>query len=161
MTIKSDPTDPVEFILERYIYNYKSQTVHWKSQYSEDGCGSLVSIWNNGKGYLRTKIHGKSVLAHHVVWILTTGKKPDEGMQIDHIDGNRSNNAHTNLRMVDQSTNKHNQSSKGYHWHARDKKWEAAITTNKKQIYLGRFDTEAEARAVYLAAKKAYGFIHR
>lgn len=159
--IKSDPADWVEFVLERYVYNYKSHTVHWRSQYSEDGCGALISQSRTSKGYLQSRVCGKLRQSHHIVWILTTGKKPTHGMELDHIDGNRSNNTHTNLREVDKSTNMHNQSCKGYTWSARYKRWEAQIRVAGRQHFLGYFDTEEEARAAYVAAKKLHGFIHR
>ena len=159
--IKGDPTDPIEFILERYTYNYKSHTVHWRSPYSPDGCGSLISQSNNGNGYIRTRVCGKYISMHHVVWVLTTGKAPAKGMHIDHIDGDGSNNAYTNLREVDPSTNVHNQSCKGYCWNRKAKKWHAQIRVSGKYIYLGYFETEEEARAAYVAAKKVHGFIHR
>lgn len=159
--IKGDPNDWVEFILERYIYNYTTHTVHWKSQYAADGCGSLISQSTSGRGYFQTHICGRTRLVHQVVWILTTGKKPIKGLYIDHIDGNKQNNAYTNLREVDPATNVHNQMCKGYYWHKRRKKWKAQIVVNGKQQYLGQFNTEEEARAAYVAAKKLHGFIHR
>lgn len=159
--IKGDPTDWVEFVLERYIYNYENHTVHWRTAYSEDGCGSLISQWNDDKGYLRSRVCGKNIWLHHIVWILTTGKPPAEGMHIDHIDGCPGNNAHTNLREVDRSTNLHNQKRKGYCWNKQAKKWLASIRVNNKYKHLGYFNSEEEARAAYVAAKKQYGFIHR
>lgn len=159
--IKSVPTDPMEFILERYIYNYKTGTVHWKSQHSPDGCGTPISQWNNGEDYMHTRVCGKNISVHKVVWVLTTGKPPAKGMEIDHIDGNRKNNAHTNLREVDRSTNMHNQKCRGYHWFKPYSKWRAAIRINGRMQHLGYFDTEDAARAAYVAAKKQYGFIHR
>lgn len=157
--LKSDPTDWVEFVLERFVYNYKSETVHWRSTYSEDGCGSVISGSVNSKGYKLRYICGKQCLMHHVVWILLTGKKPE--LQIDHLAGNRQNNSHWNLREVDQSTNLHNNAAKGYCWHKPAGKWLARIRVANKLIHLGYFTTEEEARAAYEAAKKLHGFIHR
>lgn len=159
--IKGDPTDPTEFILERYVYNYKSHTVHWRSQYSADGCGALISVWKSGGGYANTYVCGTRMRMHRVVWILTTGKEPADGMEIDHIDGDGRNNTHTNLRLVDRSTNMHNQKCKGYHWDKRAKKWQAQIKVAGKKKHLGYFDSQEEARAAYELAKKLHGFIHR
>lgn len=161
MTVKSDPTNWVEFVLERFTYNYKSETVHWKSIYSEDGCGSLVQGWLHHKGYKHVKVCGKSQMMHRVVWVLVTGRLPEQGMQLDHIDGDRSNNNHRNLREVTQSTNMHNNKAAGCYYHKQDAKWYAQIKVLGTQRHLGAFNTQEEARAAYEAAKKINGFIHR
>jgi hypothetical protein len=157
--LKSDPTDWVKFVLERFIYNYKSETVHWKSSYSEDGCGSLIAGGLESKGYRSYYICGKKRKMHHVVWVLLTGAAPT--LLLDHIDGNKQNNAHWNLREVDGSTNSHNNAAKGYTWRKDMNMWQARIIVNYKSINLGLFTLEEEARAAYEAAKKLHGFIHR
>jgi len=157
--MKADPTNWVEFVLERFTYNYKSETVHCKSSYSEDGCGALITGSLGGNGYRMYYLCGKMRYVHHIVWVLISGDKP-AGV-LDHIDGNPDNNSHHNLRAVNQSTNMHNQVAKGYYWDKARERWIAQIKTNKKNKYLGQFATEQEARAAYVAAKKLYGFIHR
>lgn len=61
------------------------------------------------KGYLRLTIQMpnkslKSVMAHRVVWASIFGDIPD-GMQINHIDLDKTNNAPSNLELVSQSGN--------------------------------------------------------
>tara|TARA_B100001564_G_scaffold359276_1_gene380424 strand:- start:21 stop:611 length:591 start_codon:yes stop_codon:yes gene_type:complete len=58
-------------------------------------------------GYLTLSIHRKRYKGHRIIWALYYGEFADG--QIDHIDGNRSNNKITNLRCVDQCTNMGNQ----------------------------------------------------
>lgn len=60
-----------------------------------------------GNGYYGVTIHGRSVLVHRMVYELFVGQIPD-GMQIDHIDGDRGNNAVDNLRVVTVAGNSHN-----------------------------------------------------
>jgi hypothetical protein len=50
-----------------------------------------------------------SIYAHRWVWTMFYGEIPP-GMQIHHIDQNRSNNEPTNLQMLDKSTHMK------YHW---------------------------------------------
>jgi hypothetical protein len=157
--LKSDPTDWVEFVLERFVYNYKSETVHWKSIYSEDGCGSVLTGFVYGNGYRGFTVCGKPRRFHHIVWILTTGAVPK--LEIDHIDGDRAHNSHTNLREVDKSANMHNNSAKGYSLCKATGRWQARTKVKNRSIHLGYFKTEQEARAAYEAAKKLHGFIHR
>lgn len=56
-------------------------------------------------GYWSVYVAGKSRRAHHVVWFLTHGEWPQ---QLDHRDGNRSNNCITNLRHASTSENARN-----------------------------------------------------
>ena len=40
---------------------------------------------------------------------------------------------------------KHSSNYKGVSFHSRDRIWESHITVNKKQYYVGRFNSEIEA----------------
>lgn len=55
-------------------------------------------------GYWLLSYGGKHILAHRVVWALNFGVIP-EGMVIDHINRNPSDNRIENLRVVTQSAN--------------------------------------------------------
>jgi hypothetical protein len=76
---------------------------------------------------------------------------------LDHINGNKIDNRICNLRSISTQENQFNQiKAKGYSWHKRDKKWQARIKINQKQIHLGLFEKEEDARAAYLEAKEKY-----
>lgn len=55
-------------------------------------------------GYWRVGHLGKHYLVHRIVWELCNDKIP-EGIDIDHIDGDRGNNVISNLRCVERSVN--------------------------------------------------------
>lgn len=96
----------------------------------------------------------KALLMHRVIM------KPPEDMQIDHINGNRLDNRKQNLRIVTNQENQWNQTkAKGYHWKKSRKKWEVQISLNNKDIYIGLYNTEEDARNAYLEAKKKYHII--
>ena len=78
---------------------------------------------------------------------------------IDHINGVRDDNRIENLRSVTNQQNSFNTKAKGYTWCKRDKKWQSQIYLTGKNIYLGSFNTEKEARQVYLDAKKIHHII--
>jgi hypothetical protein len=70
------------------------------------------------------------------------------------------------LRDVSNQENQRNKSRQsrntsgvtGVHWHKRDKKWIARIKVDKKDLYIGMFDTFEEAVAARKEAEIKYGF---
>jgi hypothetical protein len=92
--------------------------------------------------------------------------KAPSGMDVDHINGDRLDNRRSNLRLATRSQNTRNRKGnknsisgyKGVGWHARCRKWQAAIKTDDKQLYLGLFDApEDAARAYDAAARNLHG----
>ena len=78
-----------------------------------------------------------------------------EGLpEVDHIDRSRSNNRVENLRWVSHQQNAQNMLGRGCE--KRGRRWRAYIYTNGRKRYLGFFNTEQEAHAAYLAAKRVH-----
>ena len=68
------------------------------------------------RGYWQIRLLGQRLVQHRIIWELHFGPIP-EGMVIDHIDRDKSNNRIENLRCVSQSSNMTNQpqrNSSGY-----------------------------------------------
>lgn len=111
-------------------------------------------------GYVRIKVDGKPYAAHRVAWLLTTGRWP--AAQIDHINGDRSDNRLVNLREATNSENHQNlpvlvTNKSGYtgvSWNKARCKWQAFIVKDGRSIYLGLFDNEIQASRSYLDAKR-------
>lgn len=105
------------------------------------------------------------VAAHRLAWVYVNGDIPDQ-LEVDHIDGNRANNAIANLRLATSSQQKQNkcvQSNnrsglKGAYYHAahKGKKWRSQIKVGDRLIFLGYFHTAEEAHAAYGAAAKVH-----
>jgi len=112
-------------------------------------CNGYIShgIWNP-----ETK-KPKNIYLHRVIYALANGPIP-AGLYIDHIDGNKSNNLLSNLRLVTHQENLFNTKAKGYHWDSINKKWKAKIVINRKNKFLGLYETEQEAHQAYLNAKQ-------
>lgn len=118
---------------------------------------------NNGNGYARITILGRRYYAHRLAWFYMTGEWPS--MEIDHRNGDRSDNRWDNLRDVAPLVNKQNKrsasvSSKsgilGVSWDAPRRAWVARIKVGMVYKYLGRFDDIEAARHAYLAAKRKF-----
>ena len=65
--------------------------------------------YDNGRGavYLKVTINRENLRAHQVAWVWANGPIP-RGMEIDHIDGDGTNNALANLRLVSHKQNARN-----------------------------------------------------
>ena len=81
----------------------------------------------------------------------------DPKVQVDHINGNGLDNRKSNLRLCCNSQNQMNKGKtklnttgfKGVCFHKLTQKYQATVSLNKKQIYLGLFDTAEEAHQAY------------
>lgn len=117
-------------------------------------------------GYLVMRFENKLELCHRVAFFIYHGYLPKE---IDHIDGDRSNNSKLNLRAVTRSVNNTNQAMKsnntsgvcGVYWMKNISKWAAEINVNKKKIRLGYFSDINDAAKARNDAERKYGFTKR
>jgi hypothetical protein len=88
----------------------------------------------------------------------------DRGDEVDHRDGNGLNNERGNLRLCTRAQNNANRSTvmsvtsqfKGVHFEAWSGKWRAEIQHERRRFKLGRFATEEEALAAYMAKAKEF-----
>jgi len=111
-------------------------------------------------GYFLFCFNYKIYRVHRVVYFLCTGIDPEE-KQVDHIDGNRSNNKISNLRLATNRQNNTNIKKRkgntsgvtGVYWRKTEKRYMAIITCNLKNIKLGGFVKFNEAVAVRIAAE--------
>ena len=141
----------------------------------KEGRRNPAKIWNTrfaGKeafpashceGYCQGAIFGKKILAHRVIWKMVHGV---EALEIDHINGNRSDNRLINLRSVDAKTNMKNMRRinrntsgvTGIGWAKREGKWRARLSTDDVEYHIGYFTSFDEAVAARKAAETQYGF---
>lgn len=114
------------------------------------------------RGYVRIMIGNKHYKAHRLAWFYVTGEWPSD--QIDHINGNRSDNRFANLREASHAENVRNRGLqvnntsgfKGVHFLKCTGRWRSYITVNSKKKHLGYFDTAEEAHAAYCKAAEKY-----
>lgn len=114
----------------------------------------------NKRGYVIIKIDGRLYKAHRLAWFYVYGVWPTKN--IDHEDGNTSNNRIRNLRDACQAINNHNRrganknNASGLLGVRRTKRdtFVAGICVDGRYIYLGTHKQADKAHAAYLSAKR-------
>ena len=137
--------------------------------------GQLTWRQNNGKGskaqpgkpagyvlrgYNHVYLENRAWRATHLIWQIVKRRRPI--MEIDHINGIKNDDRWVNLRECTRTNNMRNQpvhknnklGIKGVN--ERCGKFQARIRVDKKLLYLGTFDTAAQAAAAYQAAAAKY-----
>ena len=107
-------------------------------------------------------LHQKCYYSYRLAWLWMTGEWPIQ--DIDHKDGNPSNNRFSNLRLCTMSQNQQNRRKACGDTHSgllgvypqAYGSWYARIKTNGKLIHLGTYITKEEAHAAYVKAKRKY-----
>lgn len=154
-----------QILLENFRYDEKTGDLYWriKRAYTTDLSKPISAKDKHGYIVVYTKLSGKTKIyrIHRLIWTMVYGMNPTN---IDHIDGNRTNNQISNLREVTHQQNMMNRkkrvdSRNSYKGIYRSKySWIAEITFMNKRHYLGSFKTEKEAALAYTeAAKKLHG----
>ena len=121
-------------------------------------CGSP-----GGDGYLHFRYLGRHYYVHRVIWLVEHG---EEAEQIDHINGNRTDNRIENLRSVSCMENMRNQKARktntsgvtGVSWCQHKKRWLARIHAGGRNRFLGYFKTLDEAKAERKSAEALHGY---
>ena len=109
--------------------------------------------WYDNDGYRLLSLRSQSHRAHRLVWLLAYGKWPEK--MIDHINGNGADNRLCNLRVSSHRRNARNTfhhragKTEGVTFNKARRKWRSHIQIDKKQYYLGSYDTPEEAAAIY------------
>lgn len=86
--------------------------------------------------------------------------------EIDHIDGNRSNNKIENLRLVRKCDNLKNQrlyknnksGAHGVYWSKQKKKWCVQLTSGGEQMYYGCFSKLDDAKKKRAEIQRSFDF---
>lgn len=116
--------------------------------------GDIAGYTVNSHGYVRININGRSYGAHRLAFLIMTGEWPT--YEVDHIDGDPSNNRWMNLREATRAQNNQNRRNAGVG--RCNGKWRAYIKVYGIQRHIGMFDTEEEAIAAYrTVARQAFG----
>jgi len=113
----------------------------------------------NNKLYVRGWDKGKKIHLHRLI------TNAQDGLVVDHVDGNPLNNTRINLRVctVAENCQNHVRPSKGNKsgvlgvcWHQRDRRWRVQCNINGKRKYMGGYKTLKEAAAAAQDVRAKY-----
>jgi hypothetical protein len=132
----------------------------WNTRYA----GKETFVTNQNKGYKAGGVFDIRLLAHRVILAMVNDEWP--AGDVDHINGIRSDNRLSNLRVVSRTVNMRNAKKPktntsgviGVAWYAPRRKWRASIMVDKSSVHLGYFATMSAAVAAREAAERKYGF---
>jgi len=152
---------PLEHLLTRFAYDPETGAVTWKSHKLKRKVGTRADR-PNGNGYLNIKLGKTTVLAHRFAWFAMMGAMPE--WNIDHINGDRSDNRWTNLREASIAQNHINgivrcDNESGFRGVSQKRdKWHARIKYKGYIINLGNYPSKELAFSAYRkAAQDLYG----
>jgi len=135
----------------------------WNTKFSNKKAGSLFLSSSSGKRYYQLSILEKKYQIHRVLWLMKYGYWPK---QIDHINGDGTDNSKCNLRSVTRLENMKNiklrvnnsSSKQGVSWYKANNLWHARINVNKRSYHLGYFKYFIIACAMRKEAEIIHGF---
>lgn len=145
----------------RELVNYDESTGVFTRRIVFGKTGKIGDVIGHTRpdGRIEVSIEGSVHLAHRVAWLYMTGEWPNE--EIDHMDGNPSNNRFQNLRDISKVGNSQNQrKARGNSIsgilgvHKRFNRWRAVIVVDGKSIFIGSFHTKEIAQQAYIDAKR-------
>jgi len=138
----------------------------WRIQCGPSAPGSNAGSLRSD-GYSDIQIGNFKHKAHRLAYAIFHGEMPPREKQVDHIDGNRSNNRIENLRLATHGENQMNRNHldkrnrtgvTGVFWRAGHQRWQVNIRVNRRLIHLGSFTQKQDAiEARRLAEAKYFG----
>jgi hypothetical protein len=145
----------------RELFHYDPETgvfTHLKSRGKGKAGNPAGKV--NVHGYVEMRVLNRLFNAHRLVVLYMTGSIPERPDTVDHINGIRTDNRWSNLRVANsrqQSWNApahhHNQSGLKGAWPCKTTgRWLSMLQDGSKRIWLGRFDTAIEAHDAWVKA---------
>jgi hypothetical protein len=156
-------TIPLERLQKALAYDPHTGVVTWKEDRGGRPAGSIAGSLKP-TGYRHVRVDGRMFQEHRVAWALHYGEWPSAN--IDHVNGNPSDNRIENLRCVMQAENNKNARRRkdntsgvtGVLWYKASKKWGAKIHRDGSYVFLGLFESMEDAITARKQAEAKLGY---
>lgn len=153
----------LERLKEKFFYKngklfHNTSPAPWINPGDEAGAIHKISKYHS------VMVDNERYQTHRIIWKLVKGEEPIG--EIDHINGNRSDNRIKNLRLVDKAANLKNQKKyknnksgmPGIYWNEQKKKWCVQVTSDGIQRYYGCFEKLSDAKNKRIEAQAEFSF---
>lgn len=154
--------------IEHFVTSDPRGAQWYCNSWNAKNAGKQSESGRSGSGHVFVKIFGQQYYAHRVAWAIYHRRQPIG--QIDHIDGDPTNNRIDNLRCVSLHENQRNKARPsnnksgvvGVSWHKQNSYWAAQISYRIQgkivREFLGGFHSLEDAAAARKDAEKRLGF---
>jgi hypothetical protein len=134
------------------IFEYANGELFYKKSCGAKKAGSKAGAIKPS-GRVHIQIDNKMYLLHRIVFAMHNGYMPE---QIDHIDGDCTNNVIENLRPATHTQNTWNAKvrndnvcgSKNVSYYPANNSWIVRVQANKKRQYIGSYKSKEEAERI-------------
>lgn len=155
----------VDELKNAFAYDADTGIITWKVSRGGKAIKGARAGGLKGDGYRRIDCGGATYFEHRVVWALYYGDYPT--LDIDHINGDRTDNRIANLRLVTMRQNQQN-----LKWHRKGrlvgasynkemKKWKSQISINGETKHIGYYPSEQSAHEAYVRVAEARAALER
>jgi len=123
--------------------------------FKSDGTYLRGSVWksgsDNGRGYKKVRIKGKSFFVHRIIAKLFIPNDNPKYTQVDHLNRDKSDNRVENLRWVSNQMNCQNKSNQSLHglgvyFDERSKTFSVSFRIDGKNKHFGSFPDKESAQ---------------
>lgn len=152
----------LEYVRENLLYCKNGSMIRIRNRTRPDLIGKKIGTLRPD-GYIKARLNGSYYYLHRLVWMYHYGEI-NQGYEIDHIDGNPSNNTIKNLRLARSFENTQNIRTAhidsktgilGVTWSKKYKKYVVQIKRLDKRI-AKYFKNIEEAELFYLETKRKF-----